>query len=86
MSSLNSVIKKDLVDFKGLCRNSSGVVDCYNAVRENQYCDSCGCDTLMVDGYWGLGVELPSGYTPSEGELVRNTYMLCSSCNFEQWS
>ena len=86
MASLNSVIEKDLVDFKGLCRNSDGIVDCYYATRENQHCGGCGQESLTVDGYWGLGVKLVSGHTPRDGELIKNNYMVCSSCNFEQWS
>ena len=52
MASLNSVIEKDLVDVKGLCRNSDGIVDCYYATRENQHCGGCGQESLTVDGYW----------------------------------
>jgi len=38
--------------------------------RNGQPCPACQCNTLTVDGEWGLGVTLPNGYTPAKGELV----------------
>lgn len=56
--------------------------------RENQDCPGCLHSTLTVTGHFSTGKKLPNGYTPAEGELVKNNYMKCSNltCRFEQWS
>ena len=47
------------------------------------------CDSKMLvhgvfsDGTWSNKL---TGYTPQKGELVRNHSMVCSICDFEQYS
>jgi hypothetical protein len=49
-------------------------------------CPECSTGRCLCDGEWSTGEKLLSGYTPSEGELVKNHYMRCAVCRFEQAS
>ena len=50
----------------------------FHAIRKDS-CYNCG-GGLIVDGYFATGEELPSGYTPEPGELVKNNIMKCEDC------
>ena len=50
----------------------------FHAVAKME-CPNCG-GNMRVDGYFATGEELPSGYTPSKNELVKNNVMECKHC------
>lgn len=76
-------VAKNLFEFENVIVGKETI----HEIRNHQECPECGKESLSIDGYFATGIEIKAtGHKPQKGELIKNNYMKCSECTFEQWS